>query len=165
MTLIFDFDMRTFLGLGDSAVLHCMLCFFVSGLYWKTQVLSPVMICLRISGSSLIFSSMSLQNLTWLCFWSSYKILGTILTHTFHISGSCSKIIHTDSLFRLSSSDIICNVNLQSLCTSCFTLVVFSSVLIVEGCPVLGSFSTSLWPFSKCLCHLKISVLDITSSP
>ena len=41
--------MHTFLGVSDSAVFHYMLCLFVSGLYWKTQVLSPVMICLRIS--------------------------------------------------------------------------------------------------------------------
>ena len=133
MTLIFDFNMCSFLVLGDSAVFHCMLCLFVSGSYWKTQVLSPVMTCLRISRSYLIFSNMSSQNLTWFCFWSSEKILGTILAHTFHIPRSCSKIISTDSLFRLSSSDIIHSVNLQSLCTSCFTLVVFSSVLVVKG--------------------------------
>ena len=107
MTLIFDFDMHIFLGLGDSAVFHCMLCLFVSESYWKTQVSSPVMICLRIFRLSSFFSSMSLQNLTWFCFWSSNKILGTILAHTFCITRSCSKIICTDFLFRLSSSDII----------------------------------------------------------
>ena len=163
--LDFNFDMCTFLGLGDSAVFHCMLCLFVSGLYWKTQASSSVMICLKISESSLIFSSMSLQNLTQFCFWSCNKTLGTILAHTFRIPTSCSKIVHTDCLFRLSSSDIICIVNLRSLCTSCFTLVMFSSVLIVEGHPVLGSSSTTLWPFSKCLFHSKICVLDITSLP
>ena len=99
MTFIFDFDKRAFLGLGDSAVFHSMLCFFVSGLYWKTQVSFPVMICLRIFRLSLIFSSMSLQNLTWLGVWSSDKILGTILAHTFCIPRSCSKIVCTDSLF------------------------------------------------------------------
>ena len=135
--------MRAFLGLDDSAVFHCMLCSFVSGLYWKTKILCPVMICLRISGLSLIFSSMSSQNLTLFCFWSSNKILDTILAHTFYIPRSCSILAHTfyiprscskiaciDSLFRLNSSDIIHTVNLQSLCTSCFTLVMFSSVLI-----------------------------------
>ena len=76
------------------------------------------MICLRISGLSLIFSSMSLQNFTRFCFWSSDKILGMILAHIFCIPRSCSKIFCTDSLFRLSSCDIICTVNLQSLCTS-----------------------------------------------
>ena len=123
------------------------------------------MICLRISGSSLIFSSMSLQNLTWFCFWSFDKILGTILAHTFHIPKSCSKIVRTDSLFRLSSSDIIRTVNLRSLRTTCFTIVMFSSVLVAKGRPVLGSSSTSSRPFSKCLCYSKICVLDITSSP
>ena len=123
------------------------------------------MICLRISRSSLIFSSMSSQNLIRFCFWSSNKILGTILAHTFRIPRSCSKIIYTDSLFRLSSSDIIYTVNLRPLRTNCFTLVVFSSALVVEGRPVLGSSSTSLRPFSKCLCHSKICVLDVTSSP
>ena len=140
--------MCALLGLGDSAVFHCMLCLFVSGLYWKTQVSSPVMICLRMSRSSLIFSSMSSQNLTWFCFWFFNKILGTILAHTFCIPRSCSKIVRTNSLFRLSSSDIIYTVNLQSLCTSCFTLVMFLSVLVVEGHHVLGSSSTSSCPFS-----------------
>ena len=156
MTLIFYLDMHAFLGLGDSALFHCMLCLFVLRLYWKTQVSSLVMICLRISGSSLIFSSKSLQNLQtwfWFCFWSSDKILGTILAHTFHFPRLCSKIFCTDFLFRLSSSDIICTVNLRSLCTSSFTLVMFSSS------------SISLLVFSKCLCHLQICVLDITSSP
>ena len=168
MTLIFDFDMHIFLGLGDSAVFHCMLCLFVSGSYWKTQVSSPVMICLIISGLSLIFSSMSSQILTQFCFWSSDKVLGTILAHTFHIPRSSSKIICTDSQFRLSSSNIIHTVNLQLLCTSCFTLVMLLSILIVEGHLVLKSFSTSLQPFSKCLCHLKLlplCVIDIAASP
>ena len=120
------------------------------------------MIYLRISGLSLIFSSMSSQNLTWFCFWSSNKILGTVLAHTFRILRSCSKIVCTDSLFRLSSSDIIRTVNLRSLRTSSFTLVIFSSVL-VEGRLVLGSSSTSSRPISKRLFHSKICVLDITS--
>ena len=122
------------------------------------------MICLRISGLFVIFSSMSLQNFTRFCFWSSDKIWGTILAHIFCIPRSCSKIVCTDSLFGLSSCDIICTVNLRSLCTSSFTLVMFSSVL-VEGRPVLGSSSTSLRHFLKCLCHSKICVLDIISSP
>ena len=123
------------------------------------------MICLRISRLCLIFSSMSSQNLMWFCFCSFDKILVTILAHTFHISRSCSKIVCTDSLFRLSSSDIICTVNLQSLLMSCFTLVMFSSVLIVEGHSILASSSTSWQPFSKRLCHLKICILDITFLP
>ena len=159
MTLIFDFDICTFLGLNDSAVFHCMLCLFVPESYWK------VMICPRISRSSLIFSSMSSQNLTWFCFRSSDKILGIILAHTFHIPRSCSKIVHTDSPFGISSSDIICIVYLQSLCTSCFALVMFSSVFIVKGYPILGLFSTSLQPFSKHLCYSKICIHNITSSP
>ena len=133
------------MDLGDFAVFHCMLFLFASGSYWKIQVSSPVMICLRISGPFLTFSTMSSQiYLTWFCFWSFNKILGTIFTHNFRISRSCSKIVRTDSLFRLSSSDVIRTVNLQSLRTSCFTLVMFSSVLVVEGRPVLGSSSLSL---------------------
>ena len=70
-----------------------------------------------------------------------------------------------DSVFRLSSSDIICAVNLRSLCTIWFTLVMFSSVFVVKGRPVLRSSSTSSRPFTKCLCHPKICVLDVTSLP
>ena len=95
------------------------------------------MICLRVSESSLIFFNISSQNLTWFCFWSSNKILGTILAHIFCIPRSCSKIVCTNSLFRLSSSNIIRTVNLRSVYTSCFTLIMFSFVLIVEGRPVL----------------------------
>ena len=146
--------MHTFLSLGDFAVFHCMLCLFVSGSYWKTQVSSPVMICLRISGSSLIFSSMSSQNFTRFCFWPSYKILSTNLTHTLGIPRSCSKIFRTDSLFRLSSSDIIQTVNLRLLRTNCFILVMFSSVLVVEGRPVLWSSSTSRDP-SQNVCAIR----------
>ena len=157
--------MHAFLDLGDSAVFHCMLCLFVSDSYWKTQVSSSVMICLKISGSSLIFSRMSSQNLTQFCFWSFDKILDTILAHTFCVPRSCSKVVCIDYLFRVSLSNIIYTVNLQSLHTSCFTLVMFSSDLIVEGCLILRSSSTFSQPFSKCLCHLKICILNITSSP
>ena len=107
------------------------------------------MICLRISGWSLIFSSMSSQNLTRLCLCSSDRILGNILTHTFCIPRSCSKIVRTDSLFMLGSSHIIRTINLRSLRTSCFTLVMFSSVLVVEVRPVLRSSFTSSRPFRK----------------
>ena len=155
MTLIFDFDMHAFLDLGDSAVFYCMLCLFVLGLYWKTQVSSPVIICLRIFESSLIFSSMFSQKFTQFCFWSSDKILGTILAHTFCIPRSCSKIVCTDSLFRLSSSDIIHTVNLRSLCTSSFTLVMFSSLLFLlwkiilswDHPPLPCSLSQNVCPF------------------
>ena len=51
-------------------------------------------------------------------------------------TGRPSKIVRIDSLFRLSSSDIIHTVNLQSLRTSCFTLMMFSSVVVVKGPPV-----------------------------
>ena len=100
------------------------------------------------------------------------KILGTILTHTFCIPRLCSKIIH---LFRLiwyhsyCQPAIILHQLLHSsdvfICPHCgrlsrfgiilhfvtafLTLVMFSSVLIVEGCLVLGSSSTLSQPFSK----------------
>ena len=70
-----------------------------------------------------------------------------------------------DSVVRLGSSDIICTVNLQSLRTSWFIPVILSSVLIVEVCLVLRSFSTSSQLFTKCLCHLTICFLGITSLP
>ena len=71
----------------------------------------------------------------------------------------------TDFVFSLSFSDVICTVNLQSLRTSWFTLVMFSSVVVVESCPVLGSSSTSSRPFTKCLRHSKICVISVTSLP
>ena len=117
------------------------------------------------SRSFLIFSSMSLQKLTRRCFWSSDKILGTSLAHTFRIPRSCSKMIGTDSLFKPSSSAIVRTVNLQSLRTSCFTLVMFSSVSVVEGRPDLGLFSTSLRPLLKRLCHSKTLGLDVIFLP
>lgn len=56
-------------------------------------------------------------------FWSSNKSLGTILVHTFCNPNFCTKMVFTDSLFSLSSSDwkIICTINLWSLHTSWFT--------------------------------------------
>ena len=42
--------MWAFFGLGDPAIFHWRLCRFVSGSYWKTQVLSPVMTSSRNSG-------------------------------------------------------------------------------------------------------------------
>ena len=77
-------------------------------------------------------------------------------------TGRLSKIVRTDFLFRLSSCDIIRTVNLQSLYTSYFTLVVFSSAFVVKGGTILRSFFTALPPFSKRLCHSKICVLDIS---
>ena len=163
--LDFCFDMHAFWGLGDSAVFQCMLCLFVSGLYWKTQVSSPAMICLRISGSPLIFSSMSSQNLTWFCLWSYDKILDTILAQTFCIPRSCSKIVCTDSLSKLSSSNIICTV--QPAITL-HQLLHSSDVFICPHCgrlSYLGIILHFLMAFLKTLCHSKICVLDITSSP
>ena len=132
--------MRAFLGLGDSAVFHCMLCLFVSGSYRKTQASFPEIICLRISRLSLIFSGMSSQNLTRFCCWSSDKILGTILAHTFCIPRSLSKIVGTDSLFRLSLFDIIHTVNLRSLHTSCFTLADYTAKE-----PITKQLATKSW--------------------
>ena len=165
MTLIFDFDIRAFLGRGDLAVFHCMLCFFVSGSYWKAHVSSSVMTWQRTFGSSLIFSSMSLQKSTRRSFWSSDKILGTSLAHTFRIPRSWSKMFHTDSLFKSRLSAIIRIVNLRFLRTICFTLTMFLSVFVVEGRPDLGSSSTSSQPLLKRLCHSKTLGLDVTSSP
>ena len=160
----FDFGMRAFLGLGVlSLPLHALpLCFriilknpsFIS----CDDLLKNIQIVFNFFHH--VFTKFGLILLL-----SPNKILGTILVHTFCITRSYCKILLNDFLFRLSLSDIICTVNLQSVCTSCITLVIFSSLLIVEGCLVLGSSSTSSQPFSKCLCHSKICVLDITSSP
>ena len=117
------------------------------------------------SGSSLIFSSYVFTKLTRCCFWSSDKILGTSLAHIFCIPRSRSKMVRTDSLFKPSSSAIIRTVNLRSLCTSCFTLMMFSSVFVVEGRSDLGSFFTSSRSLLKRLCHSKTLGLDITSLP
>ena len=66
---------------------------------------------------------------------------------------------------EMSSSPIIRTVNLRSFRTSCFTLAMLSSVFDMEGRLDLGSSSTSSRPLLKRLCHSKICVLDITSSP
>ena len=55
-------------------------------------------------------------------------------------TGRPSNIVRTDSLFRLSSSDIIRTVNLRSLRTSCFTLVMFSFVRVVEDLGIILHF-------------------------
>ena len=163
MTLILNFDMCAFLGLGDSAVFNCMLCLFISGSYWKTHVSSPVMTWKRMSKLFLIFSCMPLQKLTQLCFWSSNKILGTSLAHTFHIPRSCRKMDYIDSLFKPTLSAIIQTINQRPLRTICFTLIMFSSAIAVEGRPDLGSSSTSSQALLKRLCHSKTHGLDIKS--
>ena len=114
--------MHAFLGLGDSAVFHCMLCLFRLGLYWKIQVTSSVMICLRISGLSLIFFSMSSQNFTWFCFWSSDKILAPFWHTPFaspdHAERLSALILCLGSVHVISYVLSICNHFTQQLPSS-----------------------------------------------
>ena len=112
MTLIFDFDMLIFLSLGDSAVFHCMLCLFVLRSYWKTQVSSPVMILPKNIWIVFNFLHHVFTKFNLFMLLVFRQNLGHIFAHTFCIPRSRSKIVCTDSLFRLSSSDIICTVNL-----------------------------------------------------
>ena len=169
--------MCSFLGLGDSAVFYCMLCLFVLGSYWKTQVSSPIMICLRVSRSSLIFSCDDLPK--------SIQIVFNFLQHVFTKLGSASSLLtkswapfrhtpfaspdHAARLFAL----ILCLgsghlIFVLSTCDHYALLLHSSDVFICPHCGRLshfGTFCTSLLPLSKCLCHLKICILDITSSP
>ena len=73
-------------------------------------------------------------------------------------------IFYTLSVCIPCSSAIILTVRRQLLCTFCLTCSTFSSVLLVDGLPLLWSFSTSL-PSLNLLCHSKRWVLDNMPSP
>ena len=72
---------------------------------------------------------------------------------------------YTLSLFIPSSSAIILTVRRRSHRTFCLTRSTFSSVLLVDGLPLLWSSSTSYLPSLNLPCHSKRQVLDIVSLP
>ena len=166
INFIFDFDIFTFLGLGDLALFHWRLCPFVSGLYSKIQLSFQEMTLPSKFGSVSRHSRMSLQTSTLHSFWLSENSLGTtIFAQILRIPKSSVMILETVSLLMDSSLTIICTVRRQSAFTSCFTCSVLSAVLLVEGLLDLWSSSTSLRPSLNRLCHSNTRVRDMSLLP
>jgi len=151
MVLTCDQDMRAFFGRGEFCVFHWMLCHFISSLYWKDHVSSPVMTLSNISA----LCKRSDEMWSWRCFWSCVKIQGTSFVEIFLIPKSSCTICHTVPLFIFKSSVITLTPNLWSERTNVRTLSTFASVLCVFGCPLLGSSCTSSHPSLNRPCHSK----------
>ena len=88
-------------------------------------------------------------------FWSSYSSCGTIFAQTFQMPKSLVIIFQTLSFFMSSRLAVIQTINQRLLQTICFTHSAFTSVLLVEGLPLLESSSTSLCPSLNLFCHSK----------
>ena len=149
-----------FFAWGDFFVFHCMLCHFVSGLYWKHHISSPVMMLSNISALCKRSDEMWSQH-----FWSCVKIWSTIFVEIFLIPKSSFTICRAVSLLIFNFSYITLTPNLRSQRTKLRTLSTFASVLCVFGCPLLGSSCTSSCPSLNHLCHSKKLDFFIAYSP
>ena len=165
MTLTFNFDGLAFFGLGDVRDFHWQLWCLFSGSYSKIHVSSPVMTLRSKSGSVWRHSMMSWHTCMSRSIWSSFSSLGTIFVQTFHMPKSSVIIFQTLSFFKSIWLAIIRTVNRQSPCTTCFTHSTLTSVLLVEGLPLLESSSTSSHSALNLLCHSETHVSDMVLSP
>ena len=160
ITLTLDLDIFAFFGLGDIGLFHSRLCRLVNGSYSKIHDSSPVIIQPSKFGSVSSCVRMSWHTSTCRSFCSSVNNLGTIFAQIFLILSSSIMIVHTLLLFILNSFAIILTVKRRSLHT-CRTRSTFSSVLLVDGLPLLESSSTSSLPSLNRLCHSKIDILAL----
>ena len=112
---------------GDADVCHSLLCLFVSGLYSKIHVLSPVFTFKK-------FLSFWIHSRRWrhmsfrLSFCSIVRFLGAIFVHNFLIANSCVKIWWTVVWLKFNSLAIIRTVSQRSDCTRACT---FSTLLSI----------------------------------
>ena len=94
-------------------------------------------------GSVSSCSKMSWHTCTRRSFCLSFSNLATIFAQIFLIPRSSVMVLHTLLLFIPSSSAIILTVRRRSLRTFCLMRSTFSSVLLVDGLPLLRSSSIS----------------------
>ena len=93
-----------------------------------------------------------------------FSNLGTIFAQIFLIPRFSKLILYTLSLFMPSSYAIILTVRRQSLRTFSLTRPTYSSFLLVDGLPLLGSSSKTALSSLNFLSHPKSRVLDIMLS-
>jgi len=127
-------NILAFLGLGDNALFHSRLCRLVS----------------ESNQRSMTHCQKQLFSASWVQFRVAPKCLDT-LAHVspfvlhqqpwYHFCRTSIMILHTLSLFISSSSAIIRTVRRWLLCTFSLTRWTFSSVLLVDGLPLLWSSS------------------------
>ena len=159
ITLVLDLNTLAFLGVGDNTLFHSRLCRLVSGLYLKIRDSLPVRTLFSKLGSVSSCSKMSWHSCTRRSFCISCSNLGTIFAQIFLIPRSSVMILHTLSLFIPKSPAIILTVKRRSLRTFSLTHATFSSFLLVDGLPLLWSFTTSYLSSLNLLCHSKRWVL------
>jgi hypothetical protein len=107
-------------------------------------------------GSSLACCLSSLQTETQRAFWSLLSILGTNLAEMhlmFKLSTKMRWTVLYDSPTISQASWVVC---LQSARIASQTFAMFSSVVLVDGCPKSSSLSTDIRPSLKCLYHKKV---------
>ena len=116
-------------------------------------------------GLSLACCLSSLQTEMWRAFWSSLSSLGTNLTEIhlmFKLSTKMCWMIPYDSLTVSQTSWIVC---LQSATIASWTFAMFSSVVLVSGCPEYSSSSTDVYLSLKCLDHKRVLFWLMALSP
>jgi len=162
---IFDLLIRAFFGRGDSVVCHSELCLFVSGLYSKTHVSSPVITCSKKSGLPLTRSKSSREIEIRFSFCSSVKTLETNLAQSFRICNSVVTISWTMDFGSPTWSAINLTLRRWSESKTAFILATLSKVWDGDGRPMRWSFSTSSLPSLNTLCHLNTCAFDKASFP
>ena len=125
----------SFFGRGDVSPTHSKLCRFDLGSVAKHQVLSPVIILLKILLSASVIAIMSWQRVTQSSLCSGVKECGTERAHNFLFPKSSFSIRRT-SLGDAKDSAIILDAIRRSFLTKS---AMFTSVRVDFGQPPLSS--------------------------
>jgi len=144
-----------FFGRGDADVCHSLIYLFVSGLYSKIHVSSPV-ITFSKKFLSLCIRSRWRHTSFRLSFSLIVRFLGTIFVHNFLMANSCVKISWTVVWFKLNSLVIIRNVSWKFDRTRARTFSTLLSIFEVEGLPEWGSSLMDSRPSENALYHLNL---------
>jgi hypothetical protein len=144
----------SFLGRGELCDFDCILCQLVFGSNWKHHVSSPEITISDIYA----LCKRSDEVRSRRCFCSSIKIRGTnfaeiLLTPKFSLI-----ICQNDSIIIFNSSTISLTLNLPSKHPNVCTLSASASLILVFGCPLLGSSCTFSRPSLRCVCLWKHSI-------
>ena len=159
MDFIFDLLILAFFGCGDAEVCHSLLCLFVSGLYSKIHVSSPVITFFK------KFLSLWIHCRRWR--HTSFQLSGfwNNLCTQFSQANSCVKIWWTMEWFKFNSLAIIHTVSRWSNRTRACTFSTLLSVFEVEGLPEWGSSLMDSRPSENALYHLNTCDLEKAFSP
>ena len=151
----FDFWKRSFFGRGEWSLTHLELWCFVSGLYTKHQLSSPVITLSRKFLSPLIMFNRFWHAAAHLSICSRVSACRANLEHSFRFFKFSLKIHRTPIFGMLNVSAINWDVTFRSSLTILSTAALLSSVRLLVGWPLCSSSFTDSLPSQNHLCHFK----------